>query len=112
MTSHDGMDAAVVIALGSNLGGDYSSPATLLEAAVAALGSPDLRLLARSSWWGSAAWPDVSQPEFLNGVILVETNLDPKSMLLRLHSIEQSFGRSPGPRNAPRTLDLDLIAYG
>jgi 2-amino-4-hydroxy-6-hydroxymethyldihydropteridine diphosphokinase len=69
-------------------------------------------VLARSSWWRSAAWPDPNEPEYRNGVALVETAMPPHRVLEALSSIEQAFARKRIARNAPRTLDLDLIAYG
>lgn len=105
-------DNAVVIALGSNLPGRFDSCEALLEGAVEALTDVGLTVTARSGWWRSAAWPDPADPPFLNGVVLVETALDPASTLEMLHDLEDAFGRQRASANAPRTLDLDLIAYG
>lgn len=105
-------DEAVVIALGSNLEGPFASPRELLEAAMARFVDEGLEILSRSSWWRSAAWPDPDEPPFLNGVAIVRTDLAPCETLSALHRIERAFGRDRSRRNAPRTLDLDLIAYG
>ena len=105
-------DEAVVIALGSNLPGRFDSCETLLEGALATLDEAGLKVIARSGWWRSAAWPDRSDPPFLNGVALVETTLDPGATLAMLHDLEDAFGRQRALPNAPRTLDLDLIAHG
>ena len=51
-------------------------------------------------------------PEYLNGLVLVETSLGPRETLAALGRIEDAFGRSRTAENAPRTLDLDLIAHG
>ena len=69
-------------------------------------------VLARSRWWRSAAWPDPETPEYRNGVVLVEARGDAHALLAALFAVEQGMGRTRGPRNAPRTLDLDLIAHG
>ena len=71
-----------------------------------------LPVLARSSWWRSAAWPDPNEPEYRNGIAFVETTMPPEAVLEALSSIEQAFDRKRIARNAPRTLDLDLIAHG
>jgi len=71
-----------------------------------------LDVIARSSWWRSAAWPDPQDPPFLNGVVLVRTDHDPHETMAALGRIEDAFGRMRGSLNAPRTLDLDLIAWG
>lgn len=102
----------MVIALGCNLPGAYASREALLGAALAALPAEGLRILARSSWWASAAWPDPAAPGYLNGVVLVETSLSPIETLLALHRIEAAFGRARGVANAARTLDLDLVSHG
>jgi 2-amino-4-hydroxy-6-hydroxymethyldihydropteridine diphosphokinase len=54
------------------------------------------------------------QPDFLNAVVALETELEPEALMERLLSIESAFGRdrSHGIRNGPRTLDLDLLLYG
>ena len=66
----------------------------------------------RSRWWRSAAWPDRSAPDYLNGVVFVETHQAPGELMSTLLMIEAAFGRRRTAANAARTLDLDLIAYG
>ncbi len=105
-------DAAIIVALGGNLPGAWPSIADVLEAALAGLDAVGLRLVARSSLWRSAAWPDPSQPEYLNAVAFVETGLAPRAVLAALQGLERRFGRVRSAANAARVLDLDLIAYG
>ncbi|RZJ40925.1 MAG: 2-amino-4-hydroxy-6-hydroxymethyldihydropteridine diphosphokinase [Brevundimonas sp.] len=105
-------DAAVFVALGCNDKGAWADCREALEAALARFRSEGVDVVARSSWWASAAWPDPSEPPFLNGVVLVRTALDPHALMAALGRIEEAFGRQRGRLNAPRTLDLDLIAYG
>jgi len=100
------------VALGSNLAGEFASSEALLEAALARFPQAELPVLARSGWWSSAAWPDPKGPEYRNGVALVEANGGPQAVLEALLSIETHFARERRARNAARTLDLDLIAYG
>lgn len=102
----------MVVALGSNLAGRYGSSEALLEAALARFPAVGLKILRRSSWWRSAAWPDPMGPEYRNGVALVEASAGPGEVLAALLRIEAALGRERGERNAPRTLDLDLIAHG
>jgi 2-amino-4-hydroxy-6-hydroxymethyldihydropteridine diphosphokinase len=106
------LDDMVVIALGSNLPGRFDSCESLLEAALERFGSAGLTLYSRSRWWRSAAWPDPADPPFFNGVALVTTDLGPAEALAILHGLEDAFGRQRTAPNAPRTLDLDLIAHG
>jgi 2-amino-4-hydroxy-6-hydroxymethyldihydropteridine diphosphokinase len=112
VTIEVGLDEAVIVALGANLKGKYPSIQALLEAALEAFRPEGLSVVRLSSWWRSAAWPDPTAPAYLNGVAVVETSLAPAATLSALARIEAAFGRSRGERNAPRTLDLDLIAHG
>lgn len=105
-------DEAVILALGGNLAGDYRSPAALLEAAVASLPAVRLRVLSRSAPWRSCAWPDPAEPDYANLVAVVETALTPRETLAAALALELRFGRERGWPNAPRTLDIDLIAFG
>jgi 2-amino-4-hydroxy-6-hydroxymethyldihydropteridine diphosphokinase len=106
------MDEAVLIALGSSLAGQFAGREALLEAALGRFADAKLTVVRRSSWWRSASWPDPSLPEYLNGLALVETGLGPRETLAALRRIEEAFGRTHGATNAPRTLDLDLVAHG
>lgn len=106
------LDQAVIVALGCNDKGAWSSCREALEAALARFRSEGLDIVARSSWWSSQAWPDPSDPPFLNGVVIVRTAHDPHALMATLGRIEDAFGRRRSTLNAPRTLDLDLIAYG
>ncbi|QYF88016.1 2-amino-4-hydroxy-6-hydroxymethyldihydropteridine diphosphokinase [Brevundimonas sp. PAMC22021] len=105
-------DDAVIVALGCNDKGAWSSCHEALEAALARFRPEGLDVTARSSWWASQAWPDPSDPPFLNGIAIVQTELDASDVMAALRRIEDLFGRRRSVRNAPRTLDLDLIAYG
>jgi 2-amino-4-hydroxy-6-hydroxymethyldihydropteridine diphosphokinase len=105
-------DEAVVVAVGGNLAGDFPSLQALLQAALVRLDAEGLPVARQSSWWRSAAWPDASQPEYRNAVIFVETERGPRETLQALLAVEQAFGRRRDEPNAPRTLDLDLIAHG
>jgi len=106
------LDDSVVVALGSNVSGGYANCEALLEAALARFPQAGLPVVARSRWWRSAAWPDPAGPEYRNGVAIVETNDLPQTLLEKLHALEIEFRRVRAVRNAPRTLDLDLIAHG
>lgn len=106
------LDEAIILALGGNLAGDYPSLQALLEAAVLALPSAGLRVLRRSRWWRSAAWPDPAAPAYLNSVALIETGLSPRAALAAALDLEGRFGRRRSAANAPRTLDIDVVAYG
>ncbi len=112
MTNERSLDAAIIIAFGSNLAGAFGSSAALLEAAIARLPAFAIAVQQRSVLWRSTAWPNPRDPAFVNAVAIVETPLAPRSLLAALLGLEASFGRFRGAGRGPRTLDLDLIAYG
>ena len=96
------------VGLGANLG----EPDATLRAAVRALAAlPDSAVLACSSFYRSAPI-DATGPDYLNAVLRLETRLAPHALLAALQRIEQTHGRERPYRNAPRTLDLDLLLYG
>jgi 2-amino-4-hydroxy-6-hydroxymethyldihydropteridine diphosphokinase len=95
------------------LGANLNDPAAQVEYALAELGRlPGTRLVARSSLYASAPVGYVDQPDFINAVARVETSLAPRALLAALLEIEHRHGRERSFRNAPRTLDLDLLLYG
>lgn len=96
------------IGLGANLG---DARATLREAFAALAALPRSRLHARSSIYRSAP-VDAAGPDFLNAVAALDTGLDADELLAHLLAIERRHGRARPYRNAPRTLDLDLLLYG
>lgn len=103
----------ILIALGANLPTErHGPPRAALESALVALSRRGVTVARRSRWYESAPVPASGQPWFVNGVVEVKTALDPEALLLLLHEIEAAFGRVRREKNAPRTLDLDLIAYG
>lgn len=105
----------ILIGIGANLPGpDGGAPLASCRAAAAALDAiPGMRLAALSRWWESAPIPPMpGAPWFVNGVARLEGTLDPDALLAALHGIEDRFHRARPYPNAPRTLDLDLLAYG
>ncbi len=101
-------EIAAFVALGANLG----DPAAQIERAITELASlPGTRLTARSSLYLSKPAGYVDQPDFVNAVAAMQTHLTARALLDRLLAIETRHGRSRAFKNAPRTLDLDLLLY-
>ncbi len=98
------------VALGANLG----QRATTLSSAAAELGvQAGVDLVALSSFFETnPVGGPPGQPAFLNAVLVVETALPAGELLAALHGIEDAHGRVREVRWGPRTLDLDLLAYG
>lgn len=102
----------IFIALGANLPSRYGTPEETLLAAYRSLEEAGLRVVKRSSIWLSAPVPVSDQPWYRNAVCAVECDLLPDELLRLLKGIERDFGRVETERNAPRVLDLDIVAYG
>jgi 2-amino-4-hydroxy-6-hydroxymethyldihydropteridine diphosphokinase len=102
---------SIYIALGANLPGPAGPPRATLEAALARLEAAGVRVVRRSRWYRSPAWPDPAEPEFVNAVAEVETALTPPALLALLHEIEVALGRARSAPNAPRAIDLDLLDH-
>ncbi|MBE0613826.1 MAG: 2-amino-4-hydroxy-6-hydroxymethyldihydropteridine diphosphokinase [Burkholderiales bacterium] len=96
------------VALGSNL----DQPEEKVRHGIAALaGLPQSRLAAASSLYRSAPVGAPGQPDYINAVAQLFSELAPQPLLAALLAIESRFGRERSFRNAPRTLDLDLLLY-
>ena len=102
------MTEAVFVGLGANLGDRQAA----LRAALAAIGQlPGTQVLRVSPLYGSAP-VDAGGPDYLNAVAEIATTLAPQALLQALQAIEHSAGRERPYRNAPRTLDLDILWFG
>jgi 2-amino-4-hydroxy-6-hydroxymethyldihydropteridine diphosphokinase len=106
------MPTQAFVGLGSNL----EHPRRQIAAALARLRRvAGVRVLAVSPHYASAPVGGAPQPDYVNAVALVSTTLAPRALLARLLRIERRHRRrrdAATPRNAPRTLDLDLLLYG
>ncbi|MGE5116219.1 MAG: 2-amino-4-hydroxy-6-hydroxymethyldihydropteridine diphosphokinase [Betaproteobacteria bacterium] len=110
MAAHDRLPAPVraFVGLGANVGDTRRT----LEAALRSLAVLPLTTLERrSSWWRSAPI-DAGGPDYVNAVAELSTELGAADLLGHLLDIERLHGRERPYRNAPRTLDLDLLLYG
>ena len=96
------------IGLGSNLEDPHRQ---LQNAFIELEGLPGTRLVASSSLYRSAPLGVLDQPDFVNAVAKIATNLTPQALLQALLHIEHQHGRERTFRNAPRTLDLDVLLY-
>lgn len=96
------------LGVGANLG----DPRTAVRKAIEDLAQlPSTVTVAVSSLYGSAPL-DADGPDYVNAVVQVHTALSPDALLAALQAIEQQSGRERPYRNAPRTLDLDILLYG
>ena len=96
------------LGLGANLG---DARQTLKDAVVCLAQQHTITVLAKSSLFRTAPI-DSSGDDYFNCVVKLETSLPARALLRLCHSIEVQFGRERPYRNAPRTLDLDILLYG
>ena len=109
--------ATAFVALGSNLAGDLDCPASQVIRAFQSIDNiTKTKLIKQSSLYQSApvgynAAQLKAQPDFINAVAQISTQLSPEALLDALLAIENKVGRERPFANAPRTLDLDLLLY-
>ena len=97
------------VGLGANLG---PREVTLLRAADLLAAADGVEVVAVAQLRETEPVGLVEQPPFLNGAVAIDTSLPPRALLDLLLEIERSLGRVRRERWGPRTIDLDLLAYG
>lgn len=102
------LPVTVYIALGANLG---DARTTVLQTMQGIAKLKMTSLVRRSSLYCTAPLASTG-PDYINAVVEVLTGLSPQDLLLELQQLEQVAGRERPYRNAPRTLDLDILLYG
>lgn len=96
------------VALGANL----NNPTEQIETAIQELDHlPGTQMTERSGLYASQAAGYADQPDYVNAVVQLQTWLSPRDLLDSLLDIEHRHGRERSFRNAPRTLDLDILLY-
>jgi 2-amino-4-hydroxy-6-hydroxymethyldihydropteridine diphosphokinase len=99
--------ATVYLGLGSNLGNRRVN----INSAIEHLKQNCITILARSSIIETDPVGGVPQGPFLNGVIKIDTQLEPEMLLSVIKTIEQRMGRINDVRNGPRLIDIDILLY-
>jgi len=102
----------ILLGIGANLpSATFGPPRATCGAALESLEKSSIYISQRSRWYETAPIPVSDQPWYVNGVVAVTTSLPPDTLMTTLLKIETHLGRSRGHRNAPRVVDLDLLAY-
>ena len=96
-----------VVALGANIG----NPKEQMDLALAML-KEATEVTAISSYYVTKPVGGPEQPDYINAVCILESDLPALDLLSLLHGIEKSLGRERREKWGPRTIDLDLIQYG
>ena len=107
------MSGLAAIALGSNLNSEFGDRAANLEEAVQRIGGLG-EVRAVSSFFDTEPVGFLEQPRFLNGALVLETELEPVELMRELLGVERAMGRERegAIANGPRVIDLDLLLYG
>ena len=92
-------------------GGNIGHPFITLEKAMQAIGRQCGPIIKHSSIYKTAAWGNEEQPDFLNQVLQVDTEMEPEQLLGTLLDIEQQLGRTRNKKYDPRTIDIDILFY-
>jgi len=101
----------IIIGLGANLPSPAGPPRASCEAALDRLSRLGAETVRVSRFYRSAPVPASDQPDFVNAVAELATEMTPESLLRTLLTVEARFGRVRGAPNAARTLDLDLLDF-
>jgi 2-amino-4-hydroxy-6-hydroxymethyldihydropteridine diphosphokinase len=100
------------IGLGANMGQASTTLQTAARTIISNQGAfAGCELVAASHLYRSAPY-EANGPDFLNAVLIIRTSQSAEQLLQALLQLEQQYGRERPARNAPRTLDLDLLTYG
>ncbi len=100
----------IFLSLGSNLGSRLNN---IIECINLIKKHSKLILIDTSSIYETKPMYNTNQPNFLNAVVLIETNIKPLQLLKDLKKIESYFGRSlKNSHNNPRVIDIDILSYG
>ncbi len=100
------------VALGSNLSGNLDCPASQVIRGFHSIKKlSKTKLIRQSSLYQSAPFGYADQPDFINAVVEISTQLSPENLLDALLNIELEAGRERPFANAPRVLDLDILLY-
>ncbi|MDP9136676.1 MAG: 2-amino-4-hydroxy-6-hydroxymethyldihydropteridine diphosphokinase [Pseudomonadota bacterium] len=101
----------ILIGLGSNIDGPWGSPREMLREARRRLDRNGIAVERSSALVETAPLGMADQPNFLNAVVRLATQLVPEALLARLEEVERAAGRQRARRWGPRTLDLDLLDH-
>lgn len=102
----------VLVAVGANYPSVVGDAAATIQKAISDIRKDIGVIRGLSRFYRTPAFPAGAGPDFTNAAFSLATDLGPEEVLKALHSVEARYGRDRAKRWGPRTLDLDLIAYG
>src|SRR4051812_13489308 len=93
------------------IGGNEGDRSAYLEETTRRMGTPETRVIRRSSIYETAAWGKTDQAPFLNQAIVLETSLDAPTLMRQLLTLEEQMGRVRTERYGSRTIDIDILFF-
>ncbi|SPF78612.1 2-amino-4-hydroxy-6-hydroxymethyldihydropteridinepyrophosphokinase [Aliiroseovarius pelagivivens] len=109
--NHQKAYSKALVLLGSNVTYALEESSKLVRDALNCLSERGLRITSTSHYYSTACFPAGAGPDFINVAAQLMVDEPPESLLIKLHEVEDVFGRERPSRWAQRTLDIDLIAY-
>lgn len=101
----------ILLALGSNASDDLSESYDLIESSIILLYRKSIKISNKSVYYQTPAFPAGAGPDFVNCVLVGQTDLSANELMSELHTIEADLGRKRLKRWGQRTLDIDLLDY-
>ena len=101
----------VLLALGANLNSKFGNRIETLEIAQTYLINNGIKIIKKSCYYESLAYPNTSNPKFINCVLSITTDLGPIKLMDVIINIEKKIGRVRNKKNEPRVCDIDIIDY-
>ena len=101
----------IILGIGSNLSSKLGDRFTNIDKAISYLKSYQIKIIKKSSYYETPAYPNIKDPKFINIIVAVDTTLDPVNFASVLIFIEKKLGRIRKKRNEPRTCDIDIIDF-
>ena len=101
----------IILSFGSNLKSKFGNKKNTIEFAYSELKNNKVNIIKKSKFYKTISYPNKESPKFINSVAYVETLLNERKLLSLLLNIEKKAGRVRSIKNAPRTLDIDIIFF-
>ena len=101
----------IFLGIGSNLYSSFGDRFDNINLAISFLKKNSIKIIKKSSYYETLAFPNKKDPKFINIVISVKTNLPPLDLISVLILIEEQLERKRKKKNDPRTCDIDIIDY-
>jgi len=101
----------ILVSFGANLPSHYGSPETTISLALEQMKKYGIKVIKFSNLYLTISEPNNNHPKYVNAVADIETDLSPVKLLDQLLSIEKIYGRVRSYKNAPRSLDIDILSY-